>query len=239
MPGTELAVLVPSRERPDNARRLLLACRDTAPDVDVFVGVDGDDPLLSDYVTMAAEEITPGAVVVLPESTRPGMVRALNILAAHCLGRYEMVAFLGDDHLPEGDWTQQAIATLRQLGTGMVYGDDGIQGPYLPTAIVMTADIVHALGYMAPPTLDHLWVDNAWLELGHAAHCLTYLPHMKITHLHPSAGLSEWDEGYRFRNSSATNTHDHEAFQQWQEFELPAAAKLIRDLAPQRQDGAS
>jgi hypothetical protein len=198
------------------------------------VGVDADDPKLAGYRELAAERITSGEIVILPEGHRPGMVMALNLLAAHCLDRYEMLAFMGDDHLPQGDWADHAIRVLRGMGTGMVYGDDGIQGPRLPTAIVMTAAIVEAIGYMAPPRMHHLWVDNAWLELGIAAHCLTYLPHMHIQHLHPSAGLSDWDDGYRTRNSSDTNSHDMEEFRLWQQFELPVAAKLIRDLANER-----
>lgn len=232
----KLALLVPSRGRPDNARRLLRACRDTAPDVDVYIGVDADDPLRRDYEQVGREHLTAGAIEIVPQTNRPGMVRALNILAAHCLDRYPMLAFMGDDHLPDGDWSTQVITALRQLGTGIVYGDDGIQGPLLPTAVFMTSDIVRAIGYMAPPQLDHLYVDNAWLELGRAAHCVAYLPQLTITHLHPSAGLSEWDEGYHSCNSTDTNAHDKQAFEHWRECELPASARLIRELAGQRSE---
>ena len=100
----------------------------------------------------------------------------------------------------------------------------------------MTADIVRALGHMAPPALTHLYVDNYWRDLGRACRCLTYLPVVVVEHLHPLAGKATWDEGYRRVNDRAMYDKDAAAYQAyWLEFgqrdveavaaALPAAAR--------------
>jgi hypothetical protein len=100
----------------------------------------------------------------------------------------------------------------------------------LPTAIFMTSDIVRTLGYMAPPCLTHLFVDNAWLALGRAARCINYLSHVRVGHRHPIAGLAAWDEGYARCNSPEMYERDGVAFRQWTAEELPAAAQAVRSL---------
>jgi hypothetical protein len=107
------------------------------------------------------------------------------------------------------------LAALRELGTGIVYGNDLYQGEALPTAPAMTADIVRTLGFMAPPTLRHLYCDNFWLDLGKAAECLRYLPNVVIEHMHPAAGKAQWDEGYRRANAPAQYQRDGDAYREY------------------------
>lgn len=119
----------------------------------------------------------------------------------------------------------------------MVYANDGIQGERLPTAIFMTADIVRALGYMAPPTLGHLYVDNAWLDLGRSAKCITYLSDVRVGHRHPIAGLAAWDEGYQRCNSPEQYSRDQAAYLQWRATDLPHAVDTLRALKTSPDSG--
>jgi len=198
----DLVVIVPSRGRPHAARELAAAFADTstAGSLLVFV-VDEDDPTLPGY-----EGIGDGyriGVVFTPTRT---MVQALNLAAVSyantALGldvcaRPFAVGFMGDDHRPRtAGWDQAYLEALRGLGTGIVYGDDLLQGQRMPTQCAMSADIVRALGYMAPPDLTHLYVDNVWLALGEAAGCIRYLPEVVVEHLHPAAGKAAMDAGY-------------------------------------------
>jgi hypothetical protein len=68
---------------------------------------------------------------------------------------------------------------------------------------------------MAPPTLTHLYVDNAWLDLGRALESITYLPDTVIEHLHPHAGKAEPDEGYERVNGDAMYDADRAAYDAW------------------------
>ena len=64
--------------------------------------------------------------------------------------------------------------------------------------------IINALGYMAPPTLQHLFVDNVWYAWGRNT-SMKYLEETHIEHMHPIAEKAEWDDVYalgKVRNST-------------------------------------
>lgn len=209
---TDLIVIVPSRGRPGNIRRLHHDWTDTAADADLRVCLDADDPKLHLYTLVArAPSVTVGPPV--------GMAGALNTAAldiAHNHRRYKHIGFLGDDHAPRTPgWDKQIVETLEQLGTGIVYANDLFQGPNLPTAVFMTADIVRALGYMVPPGPYHLYLDNIWLAWGRAIDRVVYLPDVIIEHLHPAAGKADRDEGYDRVNSDERYAADEAAYNQY------------------------
>jgi hypothetical protein len=103
---------------------------------------------------------------------------------------------MGDDHLPRTkNWDKAFIRALGQ-NTGIVYGDDLLQGANLPTAFGMTRDLVNELRGMTFPGCVHLFFDNFVKQLGLDLQYLKYLPDVIIEHLHPAAGKAEMDEGY-------------------------------------------
>ena len=145
-----------------------------------------------------------------------GMARPLNIVANNLKDKYRFFCFIGDDHRPRTKhWDQEFIKTLKELGTGLVYGDDLFQGKNLATQIAMTADIVKALGGMTPPGLIHLYLDNFWMQLGNDLGALRFLPGVIIEHLHPVAGKAEWDEGYKAVNAEEVYSADAIAFKNY------------------------
>ena len=196
---TDLAVIVPSRGRPQNADRLWTAF-EGCPLAELVLCCDNDDPTLPLYREC---EVGPPA----------RLVAWLNRAAADVLSDPDVryVGFMGDDHLPRTpDWDAIVCDTLAELGTGIVYGNDLLQGERLPTAAFMTRDIVEALGYMAPPELEHLYVDDAWLAWGRAIGRIRYLPDLIIEHVHPAAGKAPSDAGYE--TADACMTADAAAF---------------------------
>lgn len=218
----DLTVIVPSRGRPQAARELAQAFASTCTaDTRLVFAVDEDDPTLPDYSDVPrswADCSRP--VVMLGIADAPStMVKTLNAAALAEAGLREpsfALGFMGDDHRPRGmGWDAAYLDALRDLGTGVVYGDDLIQGANLPTQCAMTADIVRALGFMAPPVLRHLCVDNFWRDLGQAADCLCYLPDVVIEHMHPIAGKADWDDGYRRVNAGDVYDADERAYADW------------------------
>src|SRR5690606_34943530 len=93
-----------------------------------------------------------------------------------------------------------------------------------------TSNIVTALGYMAPPDLVHLFLDNAWLDWGRGAECLTYLPGTVIEHMHPAAGKAANDAGYLEANSQTRFTADRDAYEQYTATQLADDIKKLEAL---------
>jgi hypothetical protein len=199
---TDLVIVVPSRGRPGRARELAAAvgASCTASTRLVFA-LDDNDVTAVEYQ---------GWKVFLSSRT---MVEALNMAAVDAATDTFAVAFLGDDHLPRTvGWDEAYLDALHGLGSGLVYGNDLLQGRGLPTQVAMTSDIIRALGYMAPPALTHLYVDNFWASLGNEAGCIRYLPDVIVEHRHPVAGKAALDEGYERVNSTAMQSRDEAAW---------------------------
>lgn len=206
----DLVVVVPSRGRPHAVADLVAAFSETCTAETILMfALDGDDPQISRY--RSEIESTVGDPFVTFEIQDSGsMVSALNQAASCCLG-IGVIAFMGDDHRPRSKGWDTAYLEALAAKPGLVYGNDLVQGASLPTQVAMSADLVRALGHMAPPTLTHLYVDNYWLALGRAADCITYLPEVVVEHLHPSVGTAPVDDGYVRVNSMAMWSRDETA----------------------------
>jgi hypothetical protein len=224
-----LRVIVPTRERPRNAARLLKAFESTiGDDTRVIFAVDEDDPKLGDYLRLDAE------VRVRPTKT---MVDALNRTALEIAGVYFALGFMGDDHLPRTkSWDVAYLDYLEEVGVGIVYGNDLLQGDALPTQCAMTANIVTVLGQMAPPQLSHLYVDDYWLALGTRTGCICYMQGVQIEHMHPGAGKAVPDSGYARVNGF--DVTDKAAWSQYQEEgRLDADVLQVKMLQKFREPG--
>lgn len=223
-------MLVPTRGRPQNVVRLQHAFHElNRADTQLVLGVDHDDPELDAYQGLTLRDFTELALV---EPAGPGMVGALNQLAdrydteAACLG------FMGDDHLPRTEgWDQALCWAIKHQEGGVAYGNDLVHGPNLATAVVMDARIPRELGYMAPPTLRHLYVDNVWLDWGRGIGKLAYGNDVIIEHLHPLVGKAETDERYALVNSGEVNNHDHAAYEAYQRDQLPWDLAILQARA--------
>ena len=201
-----LAILVPSRNRPQNITDLMVALKETDTQSDLIVVLDHDEPQFDAYRKLNC------ALLVVKKNGK-GMAKPLNF-AANLYGlKYCHFAFLGDDHRPRTkNWDRIFIDALDELGTGIVYGDDLIQRENLPTAVAMTGNIVLALKGMVPPNMVHLYLDDFWKRLGTDLGALRYIPEVVLEHLHPIAGKAKWDEGYREVNAEEVYSADFHAY---------------------------
>jgi hypothetical protein len=204
---------VPSRNRPAAARELAEVFAATVTsETGLLIVVDEDDP--ADY-TSALDGTEAQIAHASRQRATWGMVPALNQGVAWVAAEWRPAAmgFMGDDHRPRTrGWDEAYLDALREMKTGMVYGNDLYQGEKLPTQIAMTTNIVQALGYMVSPELWHLYVDNYWLTLGQQAGCIRYLPSVIIEHMHPFAGKAKTDDGYRLVNSDIAYQFDRGAY---------------------------
>jgi hypothetical protein len=222
LPG-DLLIITPTRGREKNAQRLIDAVAATCTArTDLILAVDDDDAGSYADLKPGAAEVVRGPRVTFSERTN-------RIAAGHGPG-YRAVASLGDDHLPHTTgWDAAILAALDDMGgTGIVYGNDIGQGENLPTAVVISTDIVAALGWMCLPACDHYYVDAAWLDLGREAGCLRYLPDVIVEHLHYSRGASPNDQTYA--DHAGSWQHDEAAYRAWRRNGMAADVDKIRKL---------
>jgi predicted O-methyltransferase YrrM len=241
----ELAVIVPTRGRPANLNRVIGAWDFTnAWDVaDLIVVVDADDPEIRGYrdaVNEILDNVPDGAADPIRLIEHPEwmpMVHKLDAAATALAvsGKYFALGFAGDDHLPQTiGWAETYLTALRELGTGMVYGDDGYQGKKLATEWAVTADVVRTLGRMVPAPVEHLYCDNAMMDLFDAAGAMRHLPQVRIEHMHPAAGKAASDDQYQRVNSRAQYAQDRDRYQSWKNGKLSEQLAVLRALRPGR-----
>jgi hypothetical protein len=237
-----MLVVVPSRGRPKNIERLVRAWKTTHAEAQLVVLVDSDDPELIAYTKIEMPDRHSGVLAFPPpDGPGPHMAQVLDhgvmmlIRHPYQTSMNEIVGFMGDDHEPQTPYWDKIIErTLTpDAGAGpfgIAYGDDGIQGEIIPTAVFISRNIIEALGYFCPPGFQHMYLDNIWKAWGQGGRCLYYLPDVKISHLHPIAGKAEWDDSYVATNNGAVYAADDLAFRRYQGGPLIADIDKIREV---------
>lgn len=208
----KLAVLVPTRGRPKNLKRLSNALKNTCTvEYKLFARLDDDD-------NSAYPELDN---VTYLRGPRIYFAASLNELAKVAADEgYTHLAILGDDVLPETNgWDATMIAALPDLG--VAYGSDGLEklhGVDLPTHVMVPTEMYLRLGWIGLPTSRHLFCDNAWRELGKLTKFI-YLPEVKLTHLHRWNKTAPDDRTYQEANDKDKRELDRLAFETWRDGE--------------------
>lgn len=217
----KLAILVPTRGRPHNLKRLAAAAKETCvSDYTIFARVDDDDT--SKYPKLDNVEYVVGPRIFFSKS--------VNEVADIASERgYSHLAILGDDVVPS---TKGWDATLMNAvpDMGVAYGSDGLEnlhGSDLPTHVVVPTKMYDILGWIALPTLRHLFCDNVWRELGKMTD-FVYFPDIKLTHLHRWNKTAPDDKTYQEANDKEKRQLDKLAFELWRDgFGLLEARKAL------------
>ena len=219
----DLLVIVPSRGRPQNIARLLDAVHATSRAVThLHVAVDGDDEKLPQYQAVMDKAGTEGDL--LEVGPRKGLCGTTNDVAVRRAGEYPFLASLGDDMVPRTPgWDRALIRGITDMGgTGFTYPWDGVRED-IPEAVVVSSDIVTALGWMCEPSLAHWYPDNVWADLGRGAGCLRHLRAIAVDHLNPATGQVKADATNRDNGRSLEA--DRDAYWHWR------ATRMADDVA--------
>jgi hypothetical protein len=213
---------------------MLDACLElSGPGTDIAIGCDDDD--VDRYREIAARFADRGHVRWF-RASRIRWARWTNELASLYTRfdgepvRYRAFASLGDDHIPRTqDWDRLLLEAIDRMGgTGIAYGDDLNVRERLPTAAVISADIVEALGWICEPSLRHMYADNVWRDIGRGAECLAYLPEVVIEHVHWRAGKAPPDRVY-IEAEECTNA-DKAAYERWRAQRMADDVKKVQAL---------
>lgn len=193
-----LGILLPSRGRPDNLKRFINATGDTADDSRIYLRLDDDDPALREYLQMLEFNAWTDHISV-HVGVRIGFAASMNELAAHAANDgMSHVGMFGDDVEPITPGWDTALVGALDGRLGVAYGDDGLRrkhAPDLPTHYVTQTEVFNRLGYLAPPTIRHLFLDNVARDVGKVLKNFKYVP-VRLTHHHP------WAEGEDLHDST-------------------------------------
>lgn len=224
----DLLIVVPSRGRPGNIARLLDSVHGTARlDTRLHVAVDEDDEKLPQY--QAVMDRAGGEGDVLETGPRKGLCAWTNEVAARRAGEFPFLASFGDDHLPRTPgWDKALTRAIQDMGgTGFSYPWDGTRED-VPEAVVISSDIVAALGWMCLPGLSHWYGDNTWADLGRGAGCIRHLRAVAVDHLHPRARKADGDATYS--DSSRSLEADQAVYYAWRQERMAADIATVLKL---------
>jgi hypothetical protein len=125
-----------------------------------------------------------------------GFMSIVNQIAVEMCDKYKYIGFIEDDCVfLTKDWDSIFISKLKEIGdNGIVWGNDLLNKDRLVGIPVMSSSIISRLGYMSPPELKCLFVDNFWLEIGRALNSLYYFDDVVIEHRHYSTNKRSKDD---------------------------------------------
>jgi len=219
-----IVVLVPTRGRPESVAPLYESFRRTAvlPSTRIAFGVDSSDPCRREY-EREVKALGPRRfgwlsdvplLRVLSGDEEGNLTRATNGLWSRYRD-YAIVGTINDDMRFRTERWDRRVTDALANRPGIVYGNDLIHGERLTTSPFMSGAIPAALGWYALPTCEHLYIDDAWREIGYGIEALTYMEDVVVEHLHPAVGKAQWDDGYERANNADVTERDHAAYRAW------------------------
>ena len=200
--------LLPSRGRPHLVRRLF----DTGFKTPGLLVIDDDD-----YKNYRGVELPAGWEKV----SLPRMYLSPKLNAAFQKRPAESwYGILNDDHLPiTPDWDMklaEAVKTRPMVWPKDNYADR-ISTP------VFSGDLVRALGWIAPPELNHFYIDDVHELIAECLGC-SRLDEVTVSHEHVNKGRMKPDQTYRERPDA---NRDRVAFMSWCRNSWPEVRKRI------------
>jgi hypothetical protein len=222
-----MMVVMPTRGRPHKAREAYESFSSTQHQDGVVMSLvlDRTDPEIDEYYRLMNryEGRQNFTFMVL----NGNMVQRTNEAALIYANHFQYIGWSADDQIfRTRAWDKQVIDLLEQSHK-FVHTNDGFQEHRKAANIFTHASVVQALGWLALPTLQHLYVDDVWKELAGETGC--YAPYIMIEHMHPYVSKAEWDEHYLSYNTPEKDSADSGAYRAWKRKNKHADIERIRD----------
>ncbi len=213
-----IAILTPSRIRPDGLFRLFESLNNTISsenDIELMVGLDLDDPLLNGYFdllavmkTRAKENFQINTVV----SGRKPLAAIWNSLADLSNADWSMCGNDDDIYLTPG-WDKILVEKIKGNHPYNLYWfDDGLQHGNHCAFPILSKEWINTVGYFFPEIFIHNYVDTWVYDIACKLRVANYIPEVKHQHLHYSLRLSPLDQTYIDGMAENSNDIDREMF---------------------------
>ena len=119
-------------------------------------------------------------------------------------------------------WDQTLIEAAGD--SNLAHGNNG--DPRAPIGMVIGAELVKAVGWLAPPGLWHWYIDAFWRNIALRTERLRFCENVRITHKHHTEAASPHDETYRVGESR--NEEDQRVFIDWTRNEMLNTCERVR-----------
>jgi len=183
-------IIIPTRGRPDNIRRFVVAYKKTLATEPFTLLLDNNDEKKEDYYPHL-EGLDAWCVL---DDTNNGIAGRMNDFFEKNPDK-EYYAIIGDDVVPETtEWDQRMKEAC--LPDKICWAHDGIQNGGLPTHPFIGGDLVRSLGWIAHPKLKHMYVDNVWRDITVQEKNGVYLDDVRLIHHHYVNNKAEMDDVY-------------------------------------------
>lgn len=182
-------LIIPSRSRPHNLRRLIDAYLNTGALTPAWVRLDEDDEFLPQYAELQIPknwEIVVGKRVSLSEVYNEAY---REIPETYCWG------FIADDVVPlTPHWDRELIKAAGSSGMAVPSGGHDDTGtPHF----FLGGELVRSVGWLSLPGLDRLYIDTVWADIASSLGALKRVPEVILEHRHFSNRKALMDQTYK------------------------------------------
>lgn len=220
----DLMIMVPIRGRKSNCERLLKAYEETVESADMVFIMDPDD--LETY-----EGVDWGRTKQIVLDPRGMIGPKRNYAAQMFVDSYDALMCAEDDIVfgPKG-WDTTLMNVLAEMGgTGMVYPNDDRRVD-VPENVLISSDIVKALGWFCEPSMQHYWIDNVWADLGRHAGCLRLCEDVLFENFHYSLHKGDVVDKVYSESEQLNGAADAQAYGIWRGERMDADVATVKKV---------
>ena len=188
-----IAILVPSRGRPDKFKRLVNSIVETSSeDISIYCYLDSDDSKAKEYESFSQVNYTTGDPISISKSW--------NIIAAKAYDEGASVFIMGNDDViyQTPQWNEILRKHLSELSHRYFccWFRDGIKNERHATFPVLTREWYELLGHRFTPGIFHHQFNDTWIfDIAKKANVCHYIEEIFTPHLHYVRG-EELDDTY-------------------------------------------
>jgi protein-L-isoaspartate O-methyltransferase len=178
-----------------------------SPGTELVVYVSEDDPSLKEY-----QKILRDANCVTGKSLT--MCEVLNHVSCDLFPGIPYYQEVNDDHVYRtSGWDKILMSAIesRGKGWGIAYGFT----EHLPTAVMVSGNIVRTLGYFCYDKIKHMYLDNYLKELGEGIGRFFHVPEVMIEHMHVAFGKGPQDDVYIQVYNAQNTALGEQAYHDW------------------------
>lgn len=206
----KLLIKFPTRNRPEKFFSVLDLYYEKCSDITnvmFLITCDLDDVTMNNDVII--NKLKSYKNLTVTYSDNKSKIDAVNYGINGVIEDYDVLLIASDDMIPKVDGYDKII--LEQMShlypdtDGVLWYNDGHQGPKLNTLCILGKKYFKRFGYVYHPSYKSLWCDNEFMTVANHLGRQTYIDNVIIKHEHPDCGYGQYDQ-IHFINSQNNNT---------------------------------